>query len=479
MFELFDKSGRRPRELQLKALKWIQETAAYPRVAIQAGTGVGKSGIGVSCLVEFGGIYCVPTNMLMDQLTRDYPHINSLKGMDHYTCSRLPDNPEFNCSDAYDIFGDMCDDSCEYYRSVTKMLNGEPTFVNPFSYLFAKRRKGFKEPPLIVVDEAHTLIKSFMLMSGTSLLKKKYGQPNNFDTETTLMWIENIQESIVTEIKTLDKDNTIKKLKLERQLESLRECSTYLRNEPHLYVIYDDDKYTHIKPIKPPKSLVDRFFHTTKTVLMSATLTEFDVDELLQNSQFQFLQLGTPIPKENRTLIFRPAKTKMNYQTPPEAIAAWIKGVMRKYPNRNTIVHLTYNDVQRLLPFFPNCIAIEKDTKNQCIEEFKKNGGLLLAAACSEGIDLPGDECRLNLIPRLIKPNLSSPDVKKRRALNDGQEWYTMQIMTDLIQQIGRSTRGTDDYSISVVGDPNFKWQWSSVKSKLPSSFNESIRWYQ
>lgn len=150
---------------------------------------------------------------------------------------------------------------------------------------------------------------------------------------------------------------------------------------------------------------------------------------------------------------------------------------MKKYPNRNTMVHLTYGNIEGLREFFPNAICVGRDTKTDDIKEFKEKGGLLLAAACNQGIDFPGDECRLNLIPRLIKPNLMSGVVKKRKGLEDGESWYSHEVVDMLIQQTGRSNRSVTDESITVVGDGNLKYFVKPIRDEINKDFLDSVRW--
>jgi Rad3-related DNA helicase len=95
----------------------------------------------------------------------------------------------------------------------------------------------------------------------------------------------------------------------------------------------------------------------------------------------------------------------------------------------------------------------------------------------AEGIDLKGDLCRVNIIPKLNWPDLNDEVVKKRRSLADGQEWYAMQTLKTLMQQVGRSTRSQEDYSATYILDPMFSRMVNQYKHKLPKSFTESIVW--
>jgi len=115
-----------------------------------------------------------------------------------------------------------------------------------------------------------------------------------------------------------------------------------------------------------------------------------------------------------------------------------------------------------------------KEDKADVIEAFKANGGLFVAAGCAEGVDFPGDECRLNLIPILHRENLGDRAVQKRMSLPGGRRAYDLEILKTTIQQAGRSTRGPDDWSTTIIGDPGFTRLMNQYDSELPRSFVES-----
>jgi Rad3-related DNA helicase len=130
-----------------------------------------------------------------------------------------------------------------------------------------------------------------------------------------------------------------------------------------------------------------------------------------------------------------------------------------------------------LSKYFPDAHLHTPDTKASTLKAFKKTGGLWIAAGCAEGIDLAGDHARLNLVPIVPFANLGDPLVKARLAQPGGQVDYTMDAMITLIQQIGRSTRGSDDYSVSVCGDNRLAGLIAKLPNQLPKSFLEAIKW--
>ena len=448
----FDGSGRKPRPKQVAALEYIQDTWAEPLVTVVMPTGDGKTAFGVALIKRYGGVYMVPTNVLVSQLHNDYPEINYLKGKDHYETVE------------------------EYNKAVERMLQGDPTFTNPFAYKNARYRDPKYVPKMVVYDEGHTLMDTFSLMGSTSISKKRYGAPEDNTTYGIVKWLEAIIKAKVVERSeeelTNDEKNTI-----TYDINSLSEVKRCVTKEPHIYTTDETKTHIEVKPMRPPKDMVDDFFHGIKSVIMSATISKFKLREILQERVFEYKVFTSDVPKEDRKVLYEPAPFAMNYKTPPKLIASWIKSKMRKYPDRNTICHLTYSDVAKLQEFFPEALCVNKYNKDDVIKEFKEKGGLLLAASWHTGIDLPGDECRLNLTPRLLKPNSQDTVVKKRKALEDGERWYKHEVIDMLIQQSGRGNRGLGDESLHVVGDRNLRMFVSGIREEINIDFREAIVW--
>lgn len=114
--------------------------------------------------------------------------------------------------------------------------------------------------------------------------------------------------------------------------------------------------------------------------------------------------------------------------------------------------------------------------KDEAMKRFKKEGGIWIAPGCAEGIDLPDEECRLNLIPVLPFANIGDPVVEARRR-RYGMKQYERQTLLTFMQQVGRSTRGEQDYSTTVVGDSRVVRLLKAHKSDIPESFLEAVEW--
>lgn len=264
----------------------------------------------------------------------------------------------------------------------------------------------------------------------------------------------------------------------------IREC---LNLEPENYAIYIEhgrfrgkpDSFLHVRPVRCPASVIQRLLNCDKLILMSGTLLKSDIEDLAAGKTYRYLELPSPIPKENRPIYYAPMPFPVNRDTDPRKMVQEIEKVLASLPGRNTIIHTTYDRANKMAPHFktPVLANLVPETKNFTLERFKRDGGVWLASGCSEGLDLKGDLCRLNIIPHLMRPNMADPVVKKWLALPDGRRRYALETIKGTVQQYGRSTRDVNDSSITVVMDPGLPIIVNQFKSDIPRYFTEAIRW--
>jgi Rad3-related DNA helicase len=482
MFSNFDGTGRPPRQVQLDAFEWLRQNLGKQKfLAIQAPCGSGKQALARTLQLELGGHYITPSNILLNQCLGTYPGINCLKGVSHYQCR---DNPDITCQEKREVVRCGCTD-CHYTATRKRALQGEPTIFNPLSYYYLTFSEKFIPPELIVVDEAHNLLPMLFELVSHRFPFSKYKWPNSTNLIVIRDWLIVTARKYERASWEYQKQGFIKKAATARgESKKLTTIAEYMYESPQNWVIYTErgeykkkpETFLWVKPTHVPQRLIQSILCSQTVVLMSATLSTFEVEAITGGAPYAYLDLPSPIPKEQQPVLFRPAQT-MNYETPVEEIADWVKEQIRAFPGRNTLIHVTYALSNKLRRLFPRSRFNTPEDKDAVLADFKKKGGIWFAAGCAEGLDLPGDECRLNLIPSLYRINIMDPWVKKRMSLADGQLWYDMQTLQTLQQQAGRSTRSETDSSIIVVGDPALPRIVTRHKNRIPQSFRDRIIW--
>lgn len=451
LLKTFDGSSRKPRASQVEALSWLADNWKSPGLVAQLPTGVGKSALARAIQLQTGAAVITPNNALLDQYGDSYPELNTLRGAATYDCGYGEDHSH-------------CGTGCKY-RMARARAEREPTVFNPMSYIY-----GPVDTDVVVVDEAHKLLEFLRLLINYKFSKSRYNPPK----EPNAAWIRSKERYYRSLGSTYAERKEVKKASMAFQsAKRLKRIADLLETNPDNFVTYwrDDDWY--VEPIDVPREVIERALGgAEKVVLLSATIPSKWAKTILGHRKFEFLDLPSPIPKENRKIVFDPAGLKASSE--PQAIALWIKKQLERYKG-NAIVHTTYSMGLALSKYFPDAFVHTKQSKQRTLREFRLQGGLWIAAGASEGVDLPGDVARLNLIPVLPFANNREP-LGKALFERDPYDYY-LQTAIQLVQQCGRTTRGVDDWSVTVVGDTRMSWLLQKVKADLPKSFGEAIVW--
>lgn len=484
-FSRFDGSGRSPRPAQRQIIEWLKSVwHESPVKALIGPPGIGKSFIARAVQIATGGVIITPSNILVDQYSTTYPHVNIVKGKAHYACK----DAGMTCHEWTNVLEQKTCIDCPYTACKAAARAGDPTIFNPMSLAYFVKQQPSKFPA-VVVDEAHQLPGMLTNLVTRRLRRSAYFFHDNITNELELhRWLSNQSArcyKLTDDYRNVG--NMREAVKAREDAESFSLLAETVHREPHNVAVWLDEErlpggrketYLNIRPISPPKFLVDAVCNTDNLILMSGTLFPHDVLALSGGDRVAWLDVPSPIPIKNRPILRRPTPFKMNANTDPVDIAVAIRQVIAEFPNRNTIIHVSYSLSKKLAPHVsPKVIVNTAETKDACLERFKKEGGIWLASGCAEGLDLKDDLCRLNIIPKLLFPDLTDPAVKKRRGLPDGETWYDLETIKTTIQQVGRSTRHEKDHSITVVMDPNFSRLVARQKASIPQSFYEAIEW--
>lgn len=478
----FDSSGRTPRDVQVQALDWLGKNWSNAEAfALQLPVGSGKSACAKAIADAANGMIVTPSNILINQYREVYPKTNFLQGKNHYTCSS-----GLTCSDWVDVLEQKPCPQCPYVSCKEKAIQGQQTFYNPLSLYYASLHKDWHSPQVLIIDEAHQLPGMISMLSGVKLRQSMYKFNASHTNELAIIpWLTQQIEQLGKLSTYYSKDK--KRLKeIVEEFEKLKLVRIGIESDAANYAIWIErgmfrgkpDSFLCIKPVRPPRSIVQAFLDTRKVVLLSGTLMQADVHDLVGDRRTLSLDLPSPIPKENRTVLYKPVSFPMNASTDPQRIVDSIEAVIKDNPRLNTIIHVSYAMSKRLRNLFSiPIIWNDSEDKAKKLLQFTTHGGIFLAAGCSEGLDLRGDLCRLNIIPKLLYPNLGDPVVQKRKSLEDGDAWYAGETLKSLVQQTGRSTRSETDYSKIYVLDPGFARLFRQHKGSLPGSFVNSINW--
>lgn len=426
MFSNFDGSGRTPRKVQQDALDWLEQHKDDKTVSLRLPTSSGKSAIAMAIVKEFPDkqvcILC-PNNQLVQQYIEEYniPYLIGKSAMDSE-----------ERANARELV----------YDGASFVTNGAWKLHN----MLGKWAKPVR-PDIVVIDECDQVINYARNEQSTSY---------DIKTDNPFAILEYLKRAPDSEFERAVFAHAMKR----------GQCFFMdVREE-------EDKSYLHYTYLD---SLVARALKgTEKTILMSATLTSFDHQELIIPKNSRQIFDGThPIPEAQRPVVWDPKPE--HYMENLRELALDILSIYYKEGRKNTVVHVTYEDQKALFPFLQELLGDRllynepnKDSKQLCVRCLEGRRGVLwLAAGVSEGVNLKNDLCRVQIIPRLIFPSIVDTFVVKRMSLADGADWYNWQALRHLLQAAGRCSRSETDYGITYVFDPrlhHFMTKWRDRK---------------
>ena len=97
---------------------------------------------------------------------------------------------------------------------------------------------------------------------------------------------------------------------------------------------------------------------------------------------------------------------------------------------------------------------------------------VLISPSMNEGVDLPGDLCRFQIIYKIPYPDLADKQIRLRA--NADEDWYDYKTALSLIQTYGRGMRFKDDYCITYCIDSRIP-EFIASNSFLPDWFKNLI----
>lgn len=451
-----DGTGQVLRQCQTDALTWTgKRLNTDKQLVIQAPVGSGKGKILRSLQAFKPGPLVTANNTLTRQYENIYPNLNLFIGKIHYNC----DSFKQSCAEKQASLKKTkhkCE-NCPLDISRNRYKNGDHSIVNPLSLYYANKNPDNPRHDICYVDEAHSCVSLIRLLTTDKIKLTSDDMKLNLTNELFLVpWLQ-LQTERLT--KTLNGKSPEQRLKIEAKIDKYLLITENLISSPEIFSLFTEEKGTilNIMPLSIPPRLIDDIFGK-KAVFTSATMMPSDIKELMAGKQYEFLDLDSPIPLANRRInLIAPKETQLGFgKCDPEKLVAHLENVMEDHGKGQRIfVHATYKLSEQMAPFWKrnDIITHTKETKADELKKFLNEGGVMVGSGLSEGLDLKDDLCGLNIVTQLNYPNLSDNFVSKRKALEDGAQWYREQTLVHLMQAVGRGVRHENDKCTTIVVD--------------------------
>ena len=499
---------KNPRPDQIETVSEIMEAISegYKYIVLEAGTGTGKSAIAytLSSLYESSYILTV-TKQLQDQYINDFNNMALVKGRKNFICQK--DN-NLTCDEGKCIAENYtCENQtteCDYYTQKHIALNSK-TVISNYHYMFLELNyvKDFTKRHLLICDEAHNLENTlmsqltleFLISDLKDYLKFEVSdeilyQLDNGDFDVWLQFIDEIMDNYIREldkIKDISKPHIIEKISFFKK--QINDCNRFVENiaqDPYSWIFDYDEDYGIItfKPLKIDSYAKNTLFkHGEVSIFMSATILDYKFfSKCLGISEDEIYAIRRESPFD---FARNPIKTldefNMSHKTisdnAPKTIAV-VESILDNHKNEKGIIHTVSSSCRDyLIDNISSKRLIDHNTQNRSeqLENFKTSDEplVLISPSMNEGVDLPGQLCRFQIIYKMPYPDLADKQILMRA--NAEEDWYEYKTALSLIQTYGRGMRYEDDYCTTYLIDSRIM-EFIKTSKFIQDSFKYHLR---
>lgn len=470
------------RDIQKRVLEELGKVwDRYDVFVISAPTAFGKTALSRTLMSALHSVSTItPTNQLVEQFQEEFPDTAKLSRLDSYRCEDWA-RP---CSVTRAKLGSFCRGCpCAKDLAVAKYRGG-PGIYNYHIYLAHKLHRS-----TLIVDEAHNLISTIRDRMSIKIWQHDYGYPDNMRTPAQMVdWIQTLpsNKKAHKKIRLLRESLThdVPEYQAQRGTDRFNGKGTQ-RGHP------EDRDCIRLLPVDisgaPPMfwpGLGQRGEHKVqKLVLLSATISHKDIQALgLDKARVLYINAESPIPAKRRPIVLVPlvSVNRYNIQDAARTIGEYIEGiVLPHHPEQKGVVHASYQmaGLLRLYLSGDRYLFHTRENKDEIYHKFRdsspESGKVLIASGMYEGIDLPKDLGRWQVIAKIPWQSRESPAV--RYMAERDPESYAWETIRTLIQACGRISRTVDDYGVTLVLDMTIQQLLDSYRHLFPAWYLDGV----
>lgn len=483
-----------PRELQLETISKIYDAIeeGYKYIILEAVSGFGKSLIATALANIYSNdktYILTTTNQLANQYITEFNKYKITKLNSRSTCNCKKTNsycsaykciyskcPYFKYSDFNNDFASQL--SCEYLYQLKEGLKSK-TNICTYDYFLGENfyhSDYIKPRKLLICDEGHNIDDKLSNALALKITAKQFRDEMKIDMNREYKYISQNEDYHYYLLKfkkiyenKLEKmtEGSSKYNRFKKRLDDINRFMKYF-DKSNANLIFERDNYKNwiFKPIKFNKMIDDSLLKFGDVcIFMSSSIFDhenFAYDLGIDENEIYSIRVpNTFDSSKNPIKIY--TEFEMSGENIKKGIAKetlrTIKQILKTHSTEKGVIHTTNHDCANYIKrHIDNYRIITHNSKNreQVLEEFKKSKQplVLLSPSMNEGVDLPGELCRFQIIFKL--PYLPYDDQwisKRKQVYEDGNEWYRYKMLTKLIQCYGRGIRFEGDYCKTYILD--------------------------
>jgi Rad3-related DNA helicase len=523
-------AGATPRPAQRRLLTELAEAlevaagaSDVPRVfLVEAPPGVGKSHVAMALARWSGDAYLLTSQkLLQDQYEREFGgQLQLVKGRDNYTCDLYPTPVPTSQGVCRRRRGFVC--QCPYARAKAAALAG-PVFCTNTAYFATLRhwhREQLARRRLLVVDEAHHLEAQLVHVATAAFSAEQMAAwfgatlprlPAADDYRPLLEGhVERLEARRATVERALEAESPsagdadllrMPPSREEHDLLGQRELldtalariRAFLDTEDVEWIVRyppEADAALELVPLGVPALARDLLVESADVVVLSSAYlgpAAVVADALgLERARTRRFSAPSPFSLAQRPIEYRPvgALSQATLARLEPALFAEVETILAAHADEKGLIHApSYAAGRRLAHYLSvqaprlaeRLIWIETaDAKPQALELHRATvrPTVLLSPSLREGIDLPDDFLRFQIVTKMPYPDLGDPWTAARQARDP--RWYAVETAKGLVQAYGRSCRHADDHGVTYILDAQFKRFVTRYRPLLPGWFREA-----
>ncbi len=519
---------KNPREGQLEIIEDIEEAISkgYKYIILEAGTGTGKSVIASTLARMYESAYILTMTKQLQKQYADEFDFPLVKGRGNFDCIKdgfevtcdmgacktAPKSSKFFCpygisknptltgelafQDSFggDVFF-QTDDHCNYWQQKANAINSPITLMNyDYAILELNYVRHFGKRSLLILDEAHNIEDKLMRTMEINLYNrqlekdiKKVISPETLKSAEKGEWIMEIEaiQDHYSEIEIKDLP-TNKADRINSTIARLKTLKSNLQKEPGNWVIDADENGVSFKPLKVNHYAEDYLFkHGDVVIFLSATILSHKMFSKwlgLDPREVYHIRVDSPFSVEKRpielNLAGKMSKSKVKISAPKSLEI--LQKILKRHEGEKGLIHTHSYKCQQYITnnlYNSRLISHNSGNRERVLKFFEEdeNPLVLVSPSMSEGVDLPYDKCRFQVIYKIPFPYLGDKQINMRRKKD--QRWYAYKTVMTLMQAYGRGMRAEDDSCVTYIVDSDIEMLLKSplYRSLIPQFFKEAI----
>jgi Rad3-related DNA helicase len=203
----------------------------------------------------------------------------------------------------------------------------------------------------------------------------------------------------------------------------------------------------------------------------------------LDEGDVRVFSTGSPFALEQRPIFYRPvgAMSQATRARLEPALFAEVAAILAAHATDKGLIHVASYEAGRRLVHDLNVRAPRESRRLLWIDSAEGKAAalghhrasaqptVLVSPSLREGVDLPDDFLRFQVLTKLPYPGLGDPWTSARRTRDP--RWYAVETAKGLVQAYGRSCRHGEDHGVTYVLDAQFERFLQHYRVLLPEWF--------